>query len=161
MDYIPEYATIQDLEATSKVFMEVLGEIPYYNDLAKENELKKYSYVELVRKLGEDAQSVLILRDNQHIAAFCFSRFDDYTIWLEWFGVSKHHRGKQLSKYLLAKLDERARNKGCHKIWCDSRTENKESKNVLTRNGYALITRVDNHWYSQDFFLWQKILPPL
>jgi ribosomal protein S18 acetylase RimI-like enzyme len=158
MKFIIDYARHHDLRALGKVFLEVLDAIPYYNELAKEHEGKKYGYEELCRKVEEDPKSILVIKEGENIVAFCLSRFDDFTIWLEWFGVMKPYRGKSLSHLLLTKLEESARARHCHKIWCDTRTENEISIHILKRNGYQNIALLRNHWYSQDFFLWQKFL---
>ena len=158
MIYSADYATHQDLKRLSEIFPEVLMSIPYYNDLAKKSEAKKYGYDELAKKLQEDSRSVILIKEGENIAAFCFSRFDDFTIWLEWFGVTAPYRGKNLSSLLLKKLDESAPERHCHKIWCDSRTENHRAVTILERNGYENIALLSNHWYSQDFLLWQKFL---
>lgn len=158
MNYLTVYATQQDLKTLSEVFIEVLMPIPYYNNLAKKNEETKYTYNELSKKLIEDSKSIILIKENENIAAFCFSRFDDFTIWLEWFGIVKSYRGQKLSDLLLKKLEESARDRNCHKIWCDSRTENLKSISILKKNGYENIALIKNHWYKQDFFLWQKFL---
>jgi RimJ/RimL family protein N-acetyltransferase len=158
MDAAAEYATRDDLDEISKMFQEVLSAIPYYNILAKENEEKKYGLRELIKKLDDDPKSIITIKDNETIAGFCFSRFDDFTTWLEWFGLAKAHRGKGLTRLLLLKLEEAAKERNCHKIWCDSRTENVRSIQILQKNGYEQIALLKRHWYSQDFFLWQKFL---
>lgn len=156
MNYKTEYATPADLENLSQLFTEILLDIPYYNALAKENEKERYCSKELSAKLQEDPYSIIIIKDDHQIVAFCFSRFDDFTIWLEWFGIVPLYRGKGLSKLLLEKLEESTVARKCHKIWCDTRTENERSINVLTKYGFEKITEIKNHWYGQDFFLWQK-----
>ena len=152
------YATAQDVYGLSNLFLEIINALPYYNGLAKQTEAKKYTPAELLKKLEEDAKSIIAVKEKEQIVAFCFSRFDDYTIWLEWFGVAPSSRGQKLSNILLQKLEASAQERNCHKIWCDSRTENQQSVNVLTRNGYEKVTLLRNHWYGQDFFLWQKFL---
>jgi RimJ/RimL family protein N-acetyltransferase len=158
MKFVTGYATRQDLTMLREVFLEVLQAIPYYNPKAKEHEGKKYGHEELCRKIDEDPKSIILIKEGENIAAFCLSRFDDFTIWLEWFGVTTSYRGKSLSDLLLRKLEESARERHCHKIWCDSRTENERSIYILNRNGYENIALLKNHWYSQDFLLWQKFL---
>ena len=158
MNYITTYAKEKDLKSLAKAFLEVLKPIPYYNDLAKAQEEKKYSYSELLKKLEDDPMSIIVVKENDNIAAFCFSRFDDFTIWLEWFGIAQTYRGQKLSGLLLSKLEASAKERSCHKIWCDSRTENQQSINILKRNCYENIALIKNHWYGQDFLLWQKFL---
>ena len=158
MDVLVEYATKDDLSEISKVFQKVLSAIPYYNKLAKEIEEKKYAPGELSKKLEEDPKSIITIKVEGVIAGFCFSRFDDFTIWLEWFGIAQAYRGKELSRLLLLQLEQAAKERNCHKIWCDSRTENLKSISILQKNGYENIALLRRHWYSQDFFLWQKFI---
>jgi len=99
-----------------------------------------------------------VVRDRSSLVGFCFSRFDDYTIWLEWFCISPNYRGQNIGNMILSKLEDSTRIRECHKIWCDSRIENIASFKVLQRNGYILVATLKNHWYDQDFFIWQKYL---
>ncbi len=158
MSYTAVFATTGDLDALNQLFTSVLVDIPYYNPLAKENEKNRYDTDELAKKLEDDPQSIIVIKDDEKIGAFCFSRFDDFTIWLEWFGVSPSYRGLGLSRLLLKKLEESAKARKCHKIWCDTRTENLAAIHILTNFGYEKITEIKDHWYRQDFFLWQKFI---
>jgi RimJ/RimL family protein N-acetyltransferase len=95
---------------------------------------------------------------NDEIAGFGLSRIDDRTVWIEWFGVKKGFRGHGLGTKIIEALEKATVQRNCHKIWCDSRTENKESISLLTKNGFRQIGVVENHWYRQDFILWEKLL---
>lgn len=139
-----------------KLFEEELATIDYYNELALSTELEHYSEENLLQKVNEDDKSVIIALENNEVMGICFNRFDDYTIWLEWIITSKNHLRKGLGKLLIDKLVESAKERGCHKIWCDCRTTNDISKAFLKRNGFELITEIKNHWYNQDFVLLQK-----
>jgi len=134
----------------------LIEQIPYYNDLAKRNETARYNAKALTAKIKEDEYAVIIAEINNQIAGFCLSRFDDYTIWLEWFGVPDNHRGKGLAKLLLQKLEETVVQRGCHKVWCDSRTSNGAAIHLLSQAGYSQLVTINNHWYNQDFILWEK-----
>lgn len=151
-----DFAIKEDLPIINRLFLNILASLPYYNQLAKESEELKYSIAELEKKLLEDQYSIVAVRHESKVIGFCFSRFDDYTVWLEWFGIEQTFRGSGTGDKLLAKLEEATKTRGCHKIWCDSRTVNIASFKVLQRNGFELITTLKNHWYQQDFFLWQK-----
>ncbi|OGI91232.1 hypothetical protein A3A09_00270 [Candidatus Nomurabacteria bacterium RIFCSPLOWO2_01_FULL_42_20] len=150
--------TESDSLELSQVIKEVIQDIPYYNDLAKSNEIKKFSASALADKIREDKYSAIVATENKKIIGFCLSRFDDYLIWLEWFGILKNQRGKRISKLLLEELEKTTHLRGCHKIWCDCRTTNEASKHILSAFGYQQIATVSNHWYGQDFILWQKLL---
>jgi len=160
MELKTKYATKNDLAELSILFVEIVESLKYYNDTAKKDELAKYTSSELEKKIAEDELSIIIVRNDSELVGFCFSRFDDYTIWLEWFGIADKYRGNKIGDIILNELEKSTLKRGCHKIWCDSRTENISSLKVLLKNGYNLITTLKNHWYNQDFFIWQKQLTP-
>jgi ribosomal protein S18 acetylase RimI-like enzyme len=138
------------------LFGQVLRALPYYNQRAQASELAKYSSDELRELVLADPGSVLVAKIGQRLAGFCVSREDDMLVWLSWIGVHPECRRKGIASALLGALDERARALGAHKIWCDSRTNNELSKTVLAAYGYRQICTIRNHWYGQDFILWEK-----
>ncbi|MEP6746352.1 MAG: GNAT family N-acetyltransferase [Bacteroidota bacterium] len=150
------FATMQDAPGLSKAVKRLIDDIPYYNDLAKNHETERYNAHALSEKIKEDPYSVIIAHTENEIAGFCFSRFDDYTIWLEWFGVVKEFRGARITKQLLQKLEETVIERKCHKIWCDCRTSNQSAIHLLTATGYSQIATIKNHWYNQDFIIWER-----
>lgn len=153
-----EHASKEQLNEISLTFQNIVNNLTYYNDLAKANELQKYSEFELIKKIEEDPLSVLVAHENQNILGYCFNRFDDYLIWLEWIVVMPNLQRMQVGEKIINNLVSAALKRDCHKIWCDSRTSNQKSINFLLKNGFQKIAIVENHWYGQDFILWQKIL---
>lgn len=145
-------------EAVSALFRLVLKGLPYYNDRAKRGELSKYNAERLNASVLNDPDSVLIAKSGDQALGFCLNNYDDDLIWLAWFGVHPMHRRRGVASLLLCKLEETARRRNCHKIWCDSRTENLPSRSILTLQGYHEICTVTSHWYGQDFILWEKSL---
>ena len=77
-----------------------------------------------------------------------------------WSGLVfvEQYRGQRLSYLLLNELDKTVLLRNCHKIWCDSRTANKTSAHILGTHGYNQIVTIPDHWYRQDFILWQKFI---
>lgn len=153
-----KYASKDDVDRVGLLFVEILDTLHYYNDTAKKNEKSKYTSEELIKKIQEDMYSVMSVYEDDNIVGFCFSRFDDYTVWLEWFGIADSHRGRGIGDLILMELEVATKKRGCHKIWCDSRTKNLASFKVLQRNSYTIVATLENHWYGQDFFIWQKFL---
>lgn len=149
-------ATKQDCKKLPIVFEPLVLAIPYYNDLAKQSEIAKFKESDLLNKIEEDKYSVIVAVINNEIVGFCMSRFDDNLIWLEWFGVIESQRKKGIANLLLAELDKTIPIRKCHKLWCDCRTSNKASIHILTNHGLKQIVTISNHWYGQDFILWQK-----
>ncbi|MDA4114009.1 MAG: GNAT family N-acetyltransferase [Thaumarchaeota archaeon] len=150
-----------DLPDTARLFARVLREIPYYNALAKEGEAKKYTATTLARKLSEDPYSILVARNgDRKIVGFCISHFDDYTIWVDWYGVDTTRRRNGVGTALLKKTIQTATKRGAHKVWCDTRTINEPSKDLLQKMGFTRLVEIKNHWYGQDFILWERFVDP-
>lgn len=135
--------------------LDTIQPLAYYNERAIRAELAKYGAANLRSMIADDPQSILVARDAGGLAGFCVSRFDDGTIWLAWFGTALRARGRGVGAALLAALADTLPARHAHKIWCDSRTENKESKSVLERAGFRRIATLTNHWYGQHYFLWE------
>lgn len=159
---LPSIRRPKDIEIPEvrECFLDVLREIPYYNTIAKKDEAQKYTVSKLKDKLAKDRYSVLcaFTNNNKDVVGFLFNHFDDYTIWLDWIGVRKDQRKKGIAKQLLADLFRTAGVRGCHKVWCDCRTTNEPSKAALAKAGFRRIAEIRNHWYGQDFILWERFV---
>ncbi|MFA6167995.1 MAG: GNAT family N-acetyltransferase [Gemmatimonadaceae bacterium] len=145
----PEYA------ALAALMRDTIQPLSFYNARARRAELARYTADGLRALVAEDAQSVLVARDGDALVGFCVSRFDDGTVWLSWFGTAERARGRGIGAALLAALAETLPSRHAHKIWCDSRVENTRSASVLERAGFRRIATLKNHWYGQDYFLWE------
>jgi ribosomal protein S18 acetylase RimI-like enzyme len=157
--YTIRLANISDLEQVAKLFEYILGSLEYYNSLAKETELKKYTPSRLSEKLADDPLSILVAIDSdEKVIGFAFSHFDDYTVWLDWFGVDPGLRHYGIGQSLLERTFDASKKRGAHKIWCDSRSTNEPSKLLLRKVGFKEIVEIKDHWYRQDFILWEKYL---
>ena len=146
---------VSEIAALAALMRETIQPLTIYNERAIAAELEKYSAANLRSLAANDPHAVIVTRDSQGLTGFCVSRFDDGTIWLSWFGTAARARGRGIGAALLAALADSLPSRGAHKIWCDSRTENEKSKSVLERAGYKRITTLVNHWYGQDYFLWE------
>jgi len=142
--------------AVAKLFKSIVVNLKYYNARARKNETDRYTTTTLRQKIANDSRSVLVAYDGLELVGFCFSRWDDYTIWLEWFGVSPKSRNRGVGRALLVSLEKTLKFRKAHKVWCDCRTSNLKSKNILMSSGYRIIGIVKKHWYGQDFILWHK-----
>jgi RimJ/RimL family protein N-acetyltransferase len=145
----------EGITEVSALFAEIVLSLPYYNEAAKSSEVSKYSPSRLEQMIDTDMGSVQVVTVDMRIAGFCFSNIDDGLIWLSWFGVKPEFRRRGIGTTLLSALDERAKRAGAHKIWCDCRTNNVASRVTLANSGYREIGTLFNHWYGQDFLLWE------
>jgi ribosomal protein S18 acetylase RimI-like enzyme len=142
----------------SILFSAVLADLPYYNQRAKAAELEKYSATRLINAVSADGESVLVAKTDEQLVGFCISELDDALIWLSWFAVHPRHRRSGIGGKLLHAVEQRARNAGAHKIWCDCRTNNESSKHTLVSHNYRPLCTTINHWHGQDFILWEKLV---
>jgi len=147
-----------EADSLNLLFTQVVSVLPYYNQIAKESELAKYSPDALRTYAMADPDSVLVAKIKSDLVGFCLSRYDDGLIWLSWFGVHPDHRRLGIGSALLDSLETTVRNGRSHKIWCDCRTENEASKTLLNEHAYQRLCTVRNHWYGQDFILWEKLI---
>jgi ribosomal protein S18 acetylase RimI-like enzyme len=148
----------EEADALSRLFSDVLAALPYYNDTAKRSELKKYAAESLRCVAAIDPGRILVAKLSGEIVGFCFSKYDDDLIWIDWFGVHPAHRRSGIASALLEELEQAAAKAGVHKIWCDCRTENDPSKVILIYRKYSPICTIKKHWYGQDFILWEKLV---
>lgn len=144
-----------EFDALAKLMRDTIEPLVYYNERAIAAELTKYTAEKLRAMAGEDPNAILVARDGDGLGGFCISRFDDGTVWLAWFGTAARVRGHGVGAALLAALAATLPSRHAHKIWCDSRVDNVESKSVLERAGYKRIATLVNHWYGQDYYLWE------
>jgi ribosomal protein S18 acetylase RimI-like enzyme len=144
-----------ECDALAALMRDTIEPLSFYNERARRAELARYTADGLRALVAADPQSVLVARDGDGLVGFCVSRFDDGTIWLSWFGTAAHARGRGIGAALLAALADTLPSRQAHKIWCDSRVENSASRSVLERFGFRRIATLTNHWYGQDYYLWE------
>lgn len=144
-----------EIDALATLMREIIEPLSYYNEPARRSEIAKYQPAALHSMFAEDSQSILVARDADGLTGFCISAYDDATIWLYWFGVAPRARGRGLGSALITALSATLTSRGAHKVWCDSRTDNKESIAVLERAGFQRVATLENHWFNQDYYLWE------
>jgi ribosomal protein S18 acetylase RimI-like enzyme len=142
----------------SALFAQVVQGLPYYNQVAQTAELTKYSTAKLRKLVTDDPGSVLVANVAGKSVGFCFSSQDDSLIWMAWIGVHPAYRRIKVASSLIQSLELRAEQLGSHKIWCDCRTTNVASRKMLTNNGFRQICTISNHWFGQNFILWEKMV---
>jgi ribosomal protein S18 acetylase RimI-like enzyme len=156
VDFIIRRVNKSETEQLANILKDLIARLSYYNEDARASEIRKYGAGELLVKIKDDPDSVLVAIQKEQIVGFCLSRFDDMLLWIEWFGVVETERKKGIARSLVKFLESTASTRNAHKVWCDCRTENIKSINLLSSSGYTPICSIKNHWYGQDFILWQK-----
>jgi ribosomal protein S18 acetylase RimI-like enzyme len=150
------YAKPLDVAQISSLFKEVVTALPFYNKIAKHNEIKKYTPKKILELIRKDRYSVLIAKNGKKVVGFCFNYFDNYTIWIDWVGIDKKLRNSGIGTLLVKRVITDAKKRRAHKVWCDTRSNNNSSKNLAKKLGFREIIELKNHWYGQDFILWER-----
>ena len=152
------YATADDAECLEKLFAEVVGNLTIYNEEARRTEINKYDLAALRTKIGEDPLSISIAVNDEEILGYCITTDQHGPIWIDWYGVAEGARragiGYQLIWHLISELPSRS----ATKIWCDTRTNNVPSIVLFEKMGFRQLCMLKDHWYGQDFYLWELIL---
>ena len=144
-----------EIDALAALMRDTIEPLGYYNARARRAELDKYTAARLRALVADDPDAALVARDDSGLLGFCVSRFDDGTIWLSWFGTAPRARRRGIGGALLTALAATLPARDAHKIWCDSRVDNVESCAALERAGYRRIATLTNHWFGQDYYLWE------
>lgn len=148
----------REAPALSLVVREIIINTPYYSRQARGAESKKYTTTAIKQKLRDKNSLLVVAKQNGRLVGFCHGSVDVGTCWIHWVGVAKGHRQKGVAMRLLKSLEKKLRKAKVHKIWCDSRINNKESIPLLKKFGLRRIAFLKKHWYGHDFYLWQKFI---
>lgn len=152
------YPKKNDLKALSRLIKEVIAATPYYSKHAKESERKRFSPKALAKTIRGNNQLYLVAKKRNKIIGFCNGYFDAGLFWIDWLGVEHASREKGVALRLLTNLEKKARKKNVHKLWCDSRINNKESVALLKKASFKKAALLKKHWYKQDFYIWYKFI---
>lgn len=153
-------ATQEDVANASALLRHVVQGLHYYNEIARETEIKKFDPGGLSAFVRDPSKVVLIAREtgSSAMAGLIIGGEDDCLLWINWFIVAPEFRKSGVAYALIQQFEAEARRRGSHKIWCDCRTPNIPSIRLLTKYGFQIFGRATRHWYGQDFYLWERFL---
>lgn len=83
--------------------------------------------------------AVVIYKDEEPVACGCFKKFDEQTVEIKRMFVQKDHRGKGLSKNILAELEQWAKEKNYQFLVLETSIHFTTAKNLYITNGYEII----------------------
>ncbi len=121
----------------------------------------KYTPALLKDRIAQDPDAVFVAAVGRKVVGFCVNGRDDGLLLLEWYGVDAAWREHGIGRRLLDKLISSARRRGCHKLWCDTHIANTGSAKLLCALGFQPLCTLHNHWYGQDFILWERMVPQM
>lgn len=148
----------ESVNQVSNLMLNTLNEMrKYYCEEAIKEETVKYSQENIQKSLDSGIEVLSATVDKSMVGIQILS-FDASLCYIEWMTVTPEWRNRGINKLLLGKTIELAKNKNCHKIWCDARTSNSESISFLLKNGFNIITKINKHWFKEDYYLFDCFL---
>jgi putative acetyltransferase len=84
--------------------------------------------------------AVVIYSDNEPVACGCFKKFNEQTVEIKRMFVQKDHRGKGLSKKILAELEQWAKEKKYQFSVLETSIHFTAAKKLYASNGYRVIS---------------------
>ncbi len=149
---------VDDIPSVSSIARKIIGATSYYTNEAREAECDKFNEENLQSILKNENAIVHVAKDGDDVIGFIYGYFDCGTFWADWVGVLAEYRRKGVAFSLMRKLEMILRETKTHKVWCDTRSDNKESNALLQKLGFERVAHLKNHWYKQDYYLWEKFL---
>ena len=149
-----------DVEEASRLIRDIILNTPYYTNESKTEMVKEYSAEKINFRMndGQFYHPYIIAKVDGVIAGFIDGYADAGVFWGNWLGVHPDYRRQGISAKLITALESDARKNGCHKYWCDTRTDNLESIALQEKLGYQKIGTLKNYWFHMDFYIWDKDL---
>ncbi|HEV2992335.1 MAG TPA: GNAT family N-acetyltransferase [Candidatus Angelobacter sp.] len=152
-------ANSEDAERVSELFAGVIRSLSYYSEQAKQEEIAALRADDISAIVDDVRYLLLVFPLPRRIIGACLLRLDEGGVWwLAWIVTDTEFRGRKVASALIAAAKTLIRNAGGHKIWCDCRSNNDPSRKMLTKNGFRSLCEIKNHWYKQDFILWELSL---
>ncbi|MFP4568091.1 MAG: GNAT family N-acetyltransferase [Candidatus Woesearchaeota archaeon] len=150
--------SVKEIKAYSNLARKVISSSSYYTEDARSEEIKKFSEESLQEKIKDESNFFVFIEDNGEVVAFFSGYFDAGTFWASWLGVDFNYRNKGFGKRILIYVERELKRRGIHKVWFDTLVNNVEIINLVEMLGFKKVTRINNHWYKQDFYLWEKFI---
>lgn len=147
-----------DVGELASLIEEVIDNTHYYNAVARKQEIARFSPSIIRQYLLSPDALVYVAEDKNNIVGFRIGTIYAGVYWSEWGGVKQASRKKGISKKLFLGIEEELKKLKVHKMWCDSRTSNKESVHSLKKAGFKKVGVLANHWWKHDFYIWEKTL---
>lgn len=151
----------KDLKEFSNVVAKIWNNLSkYYSKECILSEKKIFSLKNLKSYYKNNDYLVISAKLDNKIVGVRIAIFEGNTLLLYITGVLSEYQGKGIGtaiheftfKHLKFNHPE------VHKVWCDTRTSNKEGIAILRKLGFRKCAYLKKHWYNQDYYLWEKFL---
>ena len=146
-----------DVSAYYKLVRQVILSTPYYSKWAKREESISYPPEWLRKSIKNKRKFLLGAKDKDKMVGFALGYTGTGMLHLNWIGVDPKYRKLGIAERLVKKVETLAKGK-VHKIWLDTRTNNKESIALFKKLKYKKAATFRKHYYGQDFYIWEKLV---
>ena len=148
-------ASIDQCALVRRLFFDVVHPLDVYNSAAREAELALYTEARFREIIRDDPDYLWLAMLDDAPVGFSLVEPDGDLWWLAWFGVTPQGRGQRIGQKLVDNVLQVARSRRVPKVWCDTRAQNAQSMAVLSTLGFCKICDIPQHWYGEDYILWQ------
>jgi len=149
---------VTDVSKYHRLIGLVIKNTSYYSLLARKKEIAGYSLKWLQAGIKNPKRILLCAKDDDKVAGFLFGYISTGMLHLIWLGIDPNYRKLGIGQNLILKAESWARIKKVHKIWFDTRVNNKQSISLVIKMRYHKAALLKKHYYGQDFFIWDKLL---
>ena len=147
-----------DIKQSLHLIQKIIDKTFYYSKLARKKEVERFSPAIVQKELKDKSSLFLVAKDKRKIIGVLNGYYEAGMFWIDWIVVDFKFRRNKIAESLVNYLEKKLKKEKIHKIWCDCRTVNKESIALLKKLEFKRIIKIKEHWYKQDFYLWQKRL---
>jgi ribosomal protein S18 acetylase RimI-like enzyme len=147
-----------DVVRVSSLVKDIIPELKIYSKEARDTFVSELSYENLKKEVRNKYSVFLAAKIGKEIVGFLIGHFYGSVLWLDWVAVKDTMRRRGIATEIIKNVEDRAMKVKAHKIWCDSRSNNTPSINLLRSRGFRRAAILKNHWFGQDFFIWEKHL---
>ena len=151
--------TEKEAQSLSELISSVIKKVPYYSPKSKKEEIATQTPEKISWRLKNSKSSFyLISKEGGKVAGFLFGYLSTGLVHIGWVGVDKNYRRQGVAVQLIKEVEKFASKNKAHKIWLDTRINNKESIGLFKKLKYKKAATFKKHYWGFDFFIWEKLL---
>lgn len=132
-----------------------------YGAAFRAHEQRRMSAAFLEEVWAIDQGCVMVGLIEGEIAAFSVCSLDNGIVWMHWGATLARFRRFGTALRASAAMVERFRGRCFSKLCTVSRIGNRRAEALLRRSGFRAACELRNHWFGEDFILWELPLDPV
>ncbi|MBI4215037.1 GNAT family N-acetyltransferase [archaeon] len=154
---VPMHA--KDVKQTHALVHSVIRNHPSYSPEASKFWESYYTPAVLKKHLHDDDWLLLVAKQDGQVIGFTdIMWFTGGVARSDWTIVHTKYRNKGIGHALMRARVVAARKRSCHKMVADSIVGNKDGERLLKSSSFKKVALLRNHWFHQDYWLWEKQL---